>query len=178
MALTILGIDPGLTGALALYAGGETLIIYDMPTYVAKKKTKLDLDALDRCLHSLAEGWHVDYVFIERVGAMPRQGVSSAFNFGFVAGALHALVVAHFGTTACRVVTPQQWKFGVGIDANPDHDKKARKATSRARAVELFPSHADLFKRAKDDGRAEAALIAWYGAKQGRAALSRIAGEA
>jgi len=165
MAL-VLGIDPGLTGALALYAGGDTLIVHDMPTQVVKKKTRLDLEVLDACFRSLAAEWHVDRVYVERVGAMPKQGVAGSFQFGFVAGALHALVVTHFGASKCRLVTPHQWKFAVGIHANPEADKKARKAMSRARAIELLPSHAHLFARTKDDGRAEAALIALYGAQQ------------
>lgn len=166
MTATILAIDPGLTGALALYAGGDTLLIHDMPTRVIKKKTRLDLDALNDCFTQLATDWHVDQVVIERVGAMPRQGLTSAFQFGFTAGAIHALVAAHFGTNLCTAVTPQTWKFNVGLNANPQADRKARKDASRARAVELFPAHADQFKRAKDDGRAEAALIAWYGANK------------
>lgn len=165
MAATILGIDPGLTGALALYAGGESLIVHDLPTRVIKKKTRLDLSALNECFGSLARDWHVDRVVIERVGAMPRQGLTSAFQFGFVAGVLHAMVETHFGTDICLVVTPQQWKFNVGLNADPKADRKARKSASRARAVELFPTHAEQFRRAKDDGRAEAALIAWYGAR-------------
>lgn len=166
----ILGIDPGLTGAMALYAGGDTLIIHDMPTRVIKKKTRLDLDALNECLAELVCDWHVDRVVIERVGAMPRQGLTSAFQFGFVAGALHMGIAAYFGADICTVTTPQQWKFNVDLNADPKADRKARKAASRARAVELFPTHAEEFKRVKDDGRAEAALIAWYGAKLGRTA--------
>jgi hypothetical protein len=58
----------------------------------------------------------------------------------------------HFPST---YVTPAAWTKSVGRAAGKD--------ASRMRAMELFPSKAELFKRAKDDGRADAALIAyWY----------------
>jgi len=75
------------------------------------------------------------------------------FNFGRSAGIIEGVVAAmHFPST---YVTPAAWTKAVGRAAGKD--------ASRMRAMELFPSKADLFKRAKDDGRADAALIAyWY----------------
>jgi crossover junction endodeoxyribonuclease RuvC len=61
-----------------------------------------------------------------------------------------------------HTVTPAQWKFGVGLNAVSGQDQKARKNASREKAIELFPQYADLFARVKDDGRAEAALMAWW----------------
>jgi crossover junction endodeoxyribonuclease RuvC len=91
---------------------------------------------------------------------MLRQGLGSAANFGKTIGACEMAVVA----AGCELVrvTPPIWKFGVGIDADPKADTKARKNASRARAIELFPDYAHLFARVKDDGRAEAALMAWW----------------
>lgn len=147
------GIDPGLTGAIAAYmpaTGGVAVL--DVPT----RNGSIAIDGLfDRWLFP-----HAEAAAIERVGAMPKQGVSSAFNFGHTTGVLHA--AAWLRADKVIQVTPQQWKFGVGIKADPNANKKARKKASLQRAIELFPGHADLFHRAKDDGRAEAALIAWY----------------
>jgi crossover junction endodeoxyribonuclease RuvC len=152
-----LAIDPGLTGALALLADGE-LIIADMPTETRGKKTVLDLARL----WAVVEGWsrcrEGMAAIVENVNGMGRQ--AGAGNFGKTIGACEMAVVAA-GCTLVRV-TPQTWKFGVGIDADSKADTKARKNTSRARAIELFPDYAHLFARVKDDGRAEAALMAWW----------------
>jgi crossover junction endodeoxyribonuclease RuvC len=75
------------------------------------------------------------------------------FNFGRSAGIIEGVVAAL--EMPNTYVTPQTWTKAVGRAAGKD--------ASRMRAMELFPSQADLFKRAKDDGRADAALIAyWY----------------
>jgi len=150
---TFVGIDPGLSGAIAAYTPRDgTLRLIDVP---ADGKL-VDLRILSNC-------WPAQYAraaAVERVGAMPKQGRSSAFNFGCTFGILY--VMAYERAAEVVLVTPQKWKFGVGLNANPDHDKKARKNASRQRATELFPKHAQLFQRVKDDGRAEAALLAWY----------------
>jgi len=81
-------------------------------------------------------------------------GVRSAFNFGCgygqLLGVLGALGVRH------ESVTPSTWKRWFKLSRD--------KEESRAKAIQLFPQRAELFKRRKDDGRAEAALIALYGA--------------
>ena len=64
-----------------------------------------------------------------------------------------------------HVVTPGKWKQHFGL-ARREWSNAERKAASRAHATRMFPSHADLFVRVKDDGRAEAALIALYGAEK------------
>lgn len=154
----IIAIDPGLTGAIAwLY--GEDLAIRDTPTEMRGKSTHVDLAALWNNVIAWATAMRPVGV-IENVGAMPRQGISSACNFGKTIGACEMALVA----AGCELVrvTPQTWKFGVGLKADPAADTKARKNASRARASELFPNHTHLFARAKDDGRAEAALMAWW----------------
>jgi len=155
----VIAIDPGLTGAVALLAGRD-LVVRDMPTEVRGKRTALNLQLLWREVLALTFGHQRVYAIVENVSAMPRQGLGSAANFGKTIGACEMAVVA----AGCQLVrvTPQTWKFGVGIAANPDADTKARKNASRARAIELFPNYAHLFARVKDDGRAEAALMAWW----------------
>ncbi len=92
---------------------------------------------------------------VERVSAMPGNGAVSMFNFGRSYGDVRGVIGAldiplHF-------VTPQKWKKHFGLTSDKDQ--------SRLRAIRMFPAVADQFKRKKDDGRAEAALIALYGAE-------------
>jgi len=156
---SVLAIDPGLTGAIALLCG-STLAVADIPTETRGKKTAVDLAALWRIIGDWAEATPCMHAVVENVGSMPLQGTGSACNFGKTIGACEMAVVAA-GCELVRVI-PQTWKFGVGICADPNAGTRARKAKSRARAQELFPNHAHLFARVKDDGRAEAALMAWW----------------
>ena len=150
-----LGIDPGLSGALAFYDPfRDALNVYDMPTYVitsgGKQRRKIDM-------HSLAET--VRYytpstksAIIEEVGAMPGQGVTSMFSFGFSAGAVQMAVVA--AKLRFEMVTPRVWKGAMKLKTNKDE--------SRRLASRLMPNHAHLWSLVKHDGRAEAALLAYY----------------
>lgn len=151
----VLAIDPGVSGAAAWY-DGTVLVVDDLPTYQKGAKTKLDL-AKASALFTKRDVWTA---IVELVGPMPRQGLGSCFNFGFTTGAIHGVLAANGFTI--HTVTPQVWKFGVGLNAVPGQDQRARKNASRARACELFPDRQDTFARAKDDGRAEAALMAWW----------------
>jgi crossover junction endodeoxyribonuclease RuvC len=147
--MIIAGIDPGITGALALTDGEGYLKIYPVP--VAGTQPDYARWAQD-WLPALRLAGHV---WIEKVAAMPKQGVSSTFTFGERYGFILGLVAA--SGAPFSHVRPQEWKRRVGLVV------KADKAASRIRASELFPQHTDNWQRAKDDGRAEAALIAHYG---------------
>ena len=151
----VIGIDPGISGAVAVfdwYTGNLENVI-DMPTLEVDsgKTKKRHISAVSLCNYLTV--FSNAHVVIEKVGAMPGQGVSSMFNFGRSAGIIEGVVAAmHFPST---YVTPAAWTKAVGRAAGKD--------ASRMRAMELFPTRAELFKRAKDDGRADAALIAyWY----------------
>jgi crossover junction endodeoxyribonuclease RuvC len=76
------------------------------------------------------------------------------FKFGQVCGAMQAFAVAHF--IKIKLVNPAHWKRVMGVTADKD--------SSRQRASQLFPRYAQLWSRRKNDGRAEAALIAIFGA--------------
>lgn len=154
---SIIAIDPGLTGAAAFY-DGTALLIRDLPVTREKNKTRLDIVGLNDILLKWAD--YTTCALVEKVGSMPMQGLGSAFNFGFTTGAIHGVLCAL--DIVVHTATPQQWKFGVRLNAVPGQTLKQRKDASRAKAVELFPGHASLFARAKDDGRAEAALMAWW----------------
>lgn len=150
--MIIFGIDPGFSGAVAeLHTGSGQLYIHDMPTVPGQKgKTDLNMHALFDILDlSLDEG----IVWLEKVGARPGQGVSSMFRFGQQLGALEMACAGH--GHQLRWVTPATWKKHYGLSAD--------KGAARSVAMQRFPQQAALFARVKDDGRAEAALIALYG---------------
>ena len=144
-----LGIDPGKQGAIAaLDHNGHLIWIDDIPNLAGT--------AIGSWLHDRLNNEHIDSCWIEQVHAMPKQGVTSVFTFGLGYGALlGALGALHIRT---HHVTPNMWKKAYRLNA----DKNA----SRQRASELWPSDANRFQRVKDDGRAEAALIANYGRSQ------------
>lgn len=151
----ILGIDPGAKGALCFFDvndGGVT--IEDMPTVEISRGAKSKTEISPAILAKTVNHYKPNIVILERVGAMPGQGVSSMFQFGRGLGIIEGVVAAL--DVPVFYVTPQRWQKDVGVRGGKDG--------SRARAAELFPKYADLFKRKKDDGRAESALIAWWGA--------------
>ena len=151
----VIGIDPGISGAVAVFEDGVLMSIVDMPTVevASGKSMKRHISAAGLRYILEMDMYQKAHVVIEKVGAMPSQGVTSMFNFGRSAGIIEGVVAAL--RMPYTYVTPAAWTKAVGRAAGKD--------ASRMRAMELFPSKADLFKRAKDDGRADAALIAyWY----------------
>lgn len=155
----VLGVDPGLGGAMALYClrSKKLVSVHDMPIVQvqASRRGKIhnNLDLYDIALFLDANRDLISLAVIEEVGAAPGQGVSSMFKFGFVTGAITGLVAANL--IPVHTVKPAVWKVLMGLST----DKKL----SRAKAIENFPSHKNEFLRAKDDGRAEAALLAKFG---------------
>jgi crossover junction endodeoxyribonuclease RuvC len=151
----ILGIDPGLNGALAFfdYEKGQ-LTIFDMPVHEVERNGKSKREVSPQRLAMLVRGIDVRRAIVEKVAARPGQGVTSMFafgrSFGVVEGVLAALNIP------VTYVTPQHWRKGMQV--------REGKHGSRQRATELFPKYAGEFARVKDDGRAEASLIAYHGA--------------
>lgn len=151
-----IGIDPGLSGAIAfLDTEKGHLSIMDMPTFEVKRnnKTKREVSPVGvAAAMGLAE--KVSRAVLERVGAMPGQGVTSVFSFGRSVGIIEGVLATML--IPVDIVTPQAWQKAAGVRGGKDG--------SRLRACELFPNYAELFARKKDDGRADAALMAWYAA--------------
>lgn len=147
--LCIMGIDPGLTGAISFYfpSAPDRVAVEDMP--VAAEH--IDPAELSRRIRLMSPSVAV----IERVGSMPGQGLSSTFKFGTGYGMVQG-VVATLGIET-RFVTPQVWKRHFRLPAD--------KENARALAIQLWPS-CENFRRKKDAGRAEAALIARYWAER------------
>jgi len=145
-----LGVDPGLSGALALAdRDGVPELVADLPVIRDGKLAWIDGGALQSLLLDALRG-RPCHAVVERVSAMPRQGIASAFCFGVGLGSILAtLQTLQIGI---ELVTPATWKRALGLSA----DKRA----SLDKARLLFPS-ADL-RLAKHDGRAEALLLAHY----------------
>lgn len=154
--MIILGIDPGLSGALALYNTSEgTVDVIDMPVLEVVRNGKKKREVSAQALANQLVGRNITSAFLERVNAMAGQGVTSVFSFGRSSGIVEGVLAAYDIPTT--LVTPQAWQKAVG--------QRAGKDGSRERAMQLFPAQADLFQRKKDDGRSDAVLIAYYGAK-------------
>lgn len=150
--MIVIGVDPGISGAIARYNSSEAsaatqLIIWDMPILEVNKKKTISPYLVANILKEAAAP-----VYIEKVAAMPNQGVTSMFNFGKGFGVILG-AAAGLGLQTTQV-TPQQWMKALKCQRGKD--------ANRQRACELFPQYADMFARKKDDGRADAALLAYY----------------
>lgn len=155
LRLTI-GIDPGLTGGIAALADGEPVGVWDMPTRRVGKWGEIDAAALSRMLRAIRADHPGAWVSgcVEKVGARPGDGGTSAFRFGDSSGAIRA-VLETLGIPACRAI-PAVWKRRLNLLGKP-------KDAARELAIVRFPSMADRLKRKKDDGRADALLLALHG---------------
>jgi crossover junction endodeoxyribonuclease RuvC len=155
----VLGIDPGaVSGGLAIVefldGAGPTLVdACDLPTVGVKANQRIDVLAL----RTWIEHHKPDHAYIERGQAMPRQGASSGFKFGRGCGALEATI--QLLEVPMTIVEPRAWKKFHQLRGG---DKEA----SRQRALRLFPAAHALLARKRDHGRAEASLLALYGAHQ------------
>lgn len=156
----IVGVDPGLHGGwVMLDHQGYIIAARHFPTKHNLKSKDVTLEIDVAALAAQLDIFRPTHAFIENVSSRPRQ--AGAFKFGFNTGLIH-------GVLACldaeiQTVAPQTWKATYGIRRGHDQDKRATKNEARAIAANIFPQSAKLFSRVKDDGVAEAALIALYG---------------
>ena len=154
--MIFIGIDPGLNGAIAFFdiAKGHLSVI-DMPVVEmlrgGKKKREVSAQMLAQIIR-LAE--RPCTAMFERVNAMPGQGVTSVFSFGRSSGIVEGVLAAL--AIPMHIITPQVWQKAASVRGGKDG--------ALQRATELFPAYAGLFARKKDDGRADAACMAWYAA--------------
>jgi crossover junction endodeoxyribonuclease RuvC len=146
------GIDGGVRGGAAAICddnGAVRLLdAIDIPTTGTGAKERVDALALQQWLRQHAPV----HAYIERAQSMPRQGSSSGFKYGRAVGAIEACC-----EIPLTIIEPTAWKTFHHL-----HGKD--KEGSRQRALQLFPAAHELFARKRDHGRAEAALIALYGA--------------
>lgn len=150
MTALVIGIDPGLTGAIAvLSADGAVEHLADLPVIRDRSLAWIDGGQLQKMLLDASRGCTARAI-VERVSAMPRQGVASSFAFGVGFGSILSVLQAM--QISIELVTPAMWKRSLGLSS----DKRA----SLHKARLLFPA-ADLHL-AKHDGRAEALLLAHW----------------
>jgi crossover junction endodeoxyribonuclease RuvC len=157
--MTILGVDIGSAGALALLTeAGELLDVADMPILRDGPSKRPAVNG--PLLAELVGRWRADRAFVEYVGARPGEGAVGAFAFGRSRGICEG-VLAALGIPATHIA-PAAWKRTIGIAPGRDGAKDA----ARSEAIRRWPAKAALFARVKDDGRAEAALIAIAGMRR------------
>ena len=162
--MTVIGVDPGVTGALALFGDDGALIdAVDMPsTSVRVGKTQRNR-INGPALAALLREWKPSHAAVEKVA--PRGGdVKKGGDTAMTAGALMQAagtvdgVLAGLGIPMSYVET-RAWRTAASIKTAPGMSYQDRKEASRLRALQLFPSQAAMFARKKDSDRAEAAMV-------------------
>ena len=155
--MLIIGIDPGISGAICFFKDGKILDIVEMPTMSEGKKNKKQVNGnqvFNEIKSHLSEMDHENVlVVVEHVTAMPGQGVTSMFNFGQSFGVIKGVCSAM--QLPIHFVRPTKWKKYFNL-------LNTSKDASRSRAIEIFPKISEKLKRKKDSNKADAILIASY----------------
>lgn len=160
MSGLVVGIDPGVTSALALLtANGDLIEVLDMPSLADGTKGRSTVNA--PLLAELLAKWHAREVFCEFVSSRPTDGAVQAFAFGRCRGAIEGVCGAL--SLPISLITPQSWKRFHDI---PPGD--AMKDLARSKAIAKWPAMAQRFARKLDHNRAEACLIALCGLLKSR----------
>ena len=155
--MLIIGIDPGIKGAICILKDGKILDVFDMPIMPVGKKNKSQVNGsqiYNEIQKAIIDEDKKDIkVVIEQVSAMPGQGVTSMFNFGQSFGILKGICSAM--QLPMFFVRPAKWKKYFGL-INSEKD------ASRTRAIEMFPYFSSNLSKKKDSNKAEAILIATF----------------
>ena len=155
--MLIIGIDPGISGAICFFENGEIKDVIDMPSMAEGKKNKKQINGSQ--LFNELESRVKDFqkkniaVVVERVSAMPGQGVTSMFNFGQSYGVIKGICSAM--QLPIYFISPSKWKKYYNLI-------KTSKDASRAKVIEIFPYISSKLPRKKDSNKAEAILIASF----------------
>ena len=140
--MKIIGIDPGLSGALAILENNKVLKIFDIPVMSEGKKNKRQLNSA--LLVSLLKENIIDSnevsVVVEQVNAMPGQGVTSMFNFGQTFGAIKGICAAL--DLPIFFVRPSKWKKHFELI-------NSTKDSSRTKAIEMYPKLSNQLSKKK-----------------------------
>ena len=155
--MIIIGIDPGISGAICFLKNGIILDVIDMPIMTDGKKNKKQVNGsqIYNEIKSLINENGKDNlkVVVEQVSAMPGQGVTSMFNFGQSFGILKGICAAM--QLPIYFVRPAKWKKYFNLI-------NAEKDASRTRAIEIFPYYSSNLSKKKDSNKADAILIASF----------------
>ena len=153
--MLIIGIDPGISGAICFFQNGEITGVIDMPSMADGKKNKRQINS-QQVFNEISERIinipkKEIIVVIEQVSAMPGQGVTSMFNFGQSFGVLKGICSAM--QLSMYFVRPAKWKKYYGLI-------KTEKYASRTKVIEIFPYISNKLSKKKDSNKADAILIA------------------
>ena len=155
--MLIIGIDPGISGAICFFEDGQVKEIIDMPVMADGKKNKRQINGpqvYNEILKRINRFSKKDiFVVIEQVSAMPGQGVTSMFNFGQSFGVIKGICAAL--NLPIYFVRPAKWKKHFNLI-------KTNKDASRTKVIEVYPEISSKLHRKKDSNRADAILIALY----------------
>ena len=153
--MKIIGIDPGLSGAIAVMHDKKVINMYDMPVMAEGKKNKRQLNS-SQLVNIIKENINEDeetIVVVEQVNAMPGQGVTSMFNFGQTFGAIKG-ICASLGFPIF-FVRPSKWKKHFELI-------NSSKDSSRTKVIEMYPLLAGDLSKKKDVNKSDAILIARF----------------
>tara|TARA_B100001741_G_scaffold212861_1_gene176193 strand:+ start:53 stop:547 length:495 start_codon:yes stop_codon:yes gene_type:complete len=155
--MLIIGIDPGISGAICFFEDGQVKEIIDMPVMADGKKNKRQVNGPQTYNELLKRTNKLQkkdiIVVIEQVSAMPGQGVTSMFNFGQSFGVLKGICSAM--QLSMFFIRPAKWKKYFGLI-------KTEKDASRTKVIEIFPYISSELSRKKDSNKADAVLIASF----------------
>ena len=154
--MRIIGIDPGLSGGIAILDDLKIFDIYDMPIMSEGKKNKNQLNSaqlVNIIKKNILKDNQNTFVIVEQVSAMPGQGVTSMFNFGQTFGSIKGICAAL--NLPIFFVRPAKWKKHFDLI-------NSSKDASRTKVIEMYPSVSEKLSRKKDVNKADAILIARY----------------
>jgi len=153
--MIIIGIDPGISGAISIMENKKVVEVFDMPTMIDGKKNKRQVNG-SQITNIIKERLNSDneiIVVVEQVNAMPGQGVTSMFNFGQSFGVIKGICSAL--SLPIYFVRPTKWKKYFNLI-------KTNKDASRTKVIQIYPEISGKISRKKDSNRADAILIARY----------------
>ena len=153
--MRIIGIDPGLSGAIAVLDDLKIFDLFDMPIMPEGKKNKNQLNSaqLVNIIKKNLIPSGDTFLIVEQVSAMPGQGVTSMFNFGQTFGSIKGICAAL--NLPIFFVRPAKWKKHFDLI-------NSSKDASRTKVIEMYPSISPRLSKKKDVNKADAILIARY----------------
>ena len=153
--MIIIGIDPGINGAISVIENKKILEVYDTPTMIDGKKNKRQINSaqVTNIIKDRLNNNKEVVVVVEHVNAMPGQGVTSMFNFGQSFGVIKGICSAL--SLPIYFVRPTKWKKHFNLI-------KTNKDASRTKVIQVYPGISSKLSRKKDSNKADAILIARY----------------
>ena len=153
--MKIIGIAPGLSGAIAVMHDKKVINMYYMSVMAEGKKNKRQLNS-SQLVNIIKENINEDedtIVVVEQVNAMPGQGVTSMFNFGQTFGAIKGVCAAL--KLPIFFVRPSKWKKHFELI-------NSSKDASRTKVIEMYPTLSGQLAKKRDVNKSDAVLIAKF----------------